>query len=239
MKKILFIIILHCLISCGTNEHVEKTDMDIVSDTNVFISSSAFSEVLPVEVEQVFELKDRNTIKDYAEYFLQANVYTNDEIEKNRPEDAYFNYYVLDEKKGYAHINGSFEGDFYFAIWQLANGNDLVGKMTAYCGPACNYVCNFYEITPVGEMEITALILPMDEIELKRQQVEDELRMTGDIEKDILPAQTKFIFPQKGTSIDVYFSANSNELEFPMLTLDWDGEKFAVAQIFDIPITKP
>ena len=40
----------------------------------------------------------------------------------------------------------------------------------------------------------------------------------------------KFIIPQKGTSMDVYLSINSNELEFPIITLSWDKKKFNISK---------
>lgn len=219
------------LIACGSSENNAEENS---AETNPVETDSVPNpdQGEPDTSSTLIELKEKNQVNDYAEYFLQGKVF--EDREKMDFEKGDMHYYeTLDLKNGYASVTGAYEGSYQFAIWRMANGNDLVGKTSMACGPVCDYNFSFYEITADGDIDVTDQIMPMDEIQKQRQKMEDKATADGKMEKDSF-TQLRFILPQKGTSMDVYLSMNSNELEFPIVTLSWNKEKFTVSKKFDV-----
>lgn len=227
MKYVHLSTLIFAVTSCGSSENQETKTPENVATTEVDTTIPVESEIVQVS-DEIIELKEKNQVNDYAEYFLQAKVFEDPEQMNFEKGDMHY-YEILDLKNGYASINGAYEGNYQFAIWRMFNGNDLVGKTSSACGPVCNYKVSFYEITPQGDVEVTETIMPMAEIEKQRQKLESRAKAEGKMDEEF-DTQLKFILPQKGTSMDVYLSMNGNELEFPIVTLSWDKLKFTVSK---------
>jgi len=221
--------------ACGSSETTSPEDKIIEdSATAVIPATDTIQKMigLPEIQEGQVELKEKNQVNDYAEYFLQAKVF--DDHTKMNYEQGDMHYYeVLDIKNGYAKVTGAYEGSYTFAIWRMANGNDLVGKTSMSCGPVCDYTYEFFEITPDGDLNVTKTVLPQKEISEHCKFMVDKAMAEEKMDQSV-KSQMLFELPQQGTDIQVYLSLNSNELEFPLLTLSWDKSKFTISKKFDV-----
>lgn len=231
MKNYFYSSLIILLVACSGNEPTTNTE------TNDESNNAAKDTLVPAEeTVENFEvkeipLKEKSQVNDYADYFLQNHV-VDQSGNLNFDKGVYYYYQVLDVKNGYAVVSGSFEGEYVFVVWRMANGNDLVGKTSSSCGPVCDYSVNFYEITPEGDVDVTATIVPAAEIEKQRKKMEELAVKEGVVESSD-DSQLLYILPQKGTSIDVYLSMSSNEVEFPILTLSWDKTKFNISKKYN------
>jgi hypothetical protein len=231
MKYIYLSMMILMLGACGSSENQEST-MAVNSNSVETDTAAATESEITETINETIELKEKNQVNDYAEYFLQERVAINrSEIDYAQWSMGH-SYNILDVENGYASITGAYEGSFEFAVWRMANGNDLVGKTSSECGPGCNYKFSLYEITKDGDIDVTEALIPMDAIEKQRQKLESKAKAEGRMEEEF-GSQLKFILPQKGTSMDVYLSMNSNELEFPIVTLSWDKSKFTISKKFE------
>lgn len=223
------------LFSCGsaTDETTEKS-----SDTTkvVNVDDAIINDNSSIDSSQIqtIPLKEKNQVTDYAEHFLGAKVF--EDREKMNYENGDMHYYdILDVKNGFARVTGAYEGSYDFAIWRMANGNDLVGKTSMGCGPVCDYDFYFYEIANMESKDVTETILPMSEINSHLEKIRKKVTEKYMIEDE--ESQLLLKLPQKGTSMDVYISMNYNEIEFPILNLTWNKEKFVIAKkIEEIPV---
>src|SRR5690349_2670099 len=126
MRTTLILTSLLFLVACGSGEpSVTANTEPALSDTTL-TSDPAES----TEHDTLIELKEKNQITDYAEFFLQAPVFKDREkMDWNAGASATLShqhyYEVLDIENGYAEVTGSYEGKHTFAIWRMANGNNL------------------------------------------------------------------------------------------------------------------
>jgi hypothetical protein len=225
-----FYLVTLILAACGSSENQDSTTAAHSNSPETDAAVNVESEIIETNKETI-ELKEKNQVNNYAEYFLQAKVFEDRALMDFEKGDMHY-YEILDLKNGYASVTGYYEGSYQFAIWRMANGNDLVGKTSSECGPGCNYKFSLYEITKDGDIDVTDALIPMDDIEKQRQKLESRAKAEGRMEEEF-SSQLKFILPQKGTSMDVYLSMNLNELEFPVVTLTWDKSKFTISKKFE------
>jgi hypothetical protein len=230
MKYFYLATLMLILTACGSSENQDSTTADDSASRETDTAVTVEAEINE-PIHETIELKEKNQVNDYAEYFLQAKVFEDPSSMDFEKGDMHY-YETLDLKNGYAAITGAYEGSYQFAIWRMANGNDLVGKTSSECGPGCNYKFTLYEITKDGDIDVTEALIPMDDIEKQRQKLESKAKAEGRMEEEF-NSQLKFILPQKGTSMDVYLSMNLNELEFPIVTLSWDRSKFTISKKFE------
>ena len=230
MKYFYLATLMLILSACGSSENQDSTTADDSASRETDTAVTVEAEINE-PIHETIELKEINQVNDYAEYFLQAKVFEDPSSMDFEKGDMHY-YETLDLKNGYAAITGAYEGSYQFAIWRMANGNDLVGKTSSECGPGCNYKFTLYEITKDGDIDVTEALIPMDDIEKQRQKLESKAKAEGKMEEEF-NSQLKFILPQKGTSMDVYLSMNLNELEFPIVTLSWDKSKFTISKKFE------
>jgi hypothetical protein len=230
MKYFYLATLMLILTACGSSENQDSTTADDSASRETDTAVTVEAEINE-PIHETIELKEKNQVNDYAEYFLQAKVFEDPSSMDFEKGDMHY-YETLDLKNGYAAITGAYEGSYQFAIWRMANGNDLVGKTSSECGPGCNYKFTLYEITKDGDIDVTEALIPMDDIEKQRQKLESKAKAEGKMEEEF-NSQLKFILPQKGTSMDVYLSMNLNELEFPIVTLSWDRSKFTISKKFE------
>ena len=109
----------------------------------------------------------------------------------------------------------------------MKNGNDLVGITHNNCQASCIYECSFFEFSQTDSVEITEDILPLAKMlkHLKKIKVQ-VVGARGDIDNE--EAQFKFMMPRIPGLLVVEISMNRNKIEFPILELAWNGEKFAI-----------
>lgn len=234
MKNYFLICPIILLFSCGnTTDNTNDTSIDSTTTIDANNETTIESGTTDSAQIQVIPLKEKNQVTDYVEHFLGAKVFEDREKMNYENGDMHF-YEILDVKNGFARVTGAYEGSYDFAIWRMANGNDLVGKTSKGCGPVCDYDFNFYEIANMESKDVTETILPMSEINSHHEKIRKEITRIYAIEDE--ESQLLFKLPQKGTSMDVYISMNYNEIEFPILNLSWNKEKFVIAKkIEEIP----
>jgi len=226
------------LLSCGgTNDEsfgANETNTDTVLTTDGLHDSNSTNSIDNSEQIQIIPLKEKNQITDYVEHFLGGKVFEDKEKMDFKKGDIHF-YEILDVKNGFARVTGYYEASYDFAVWRMANGNDLVGKTSKSCGPVCDYAFNFFEIANIDAKDVTETILPMNELNSHSAKIRKKVTDRYVIEDE--ESQLIFMLPQKGTSMDVYISMNYNEIEFPILNLSWNKEKFVIAKkIEEIPV---
>lgn len=226
INSLFLIAVTTCFISCNGEQNTTATTEN-TNETEQVNASENSVDTVEANVPEI-KLKEKNQINDYAEYFLQGKI--KDKSEDMNYENGDMHYYeILDIANGYCRVSGMYEGWYEMAVWRMENGNDLIGMFSAGCGPVCEYSIHFYEVNADSDKEVTNDVLPMKEIEahaekMKEQALQEDVLIEGDM------TGLKFIIPQKGTSMDVYLSINSNELEFPIITLSWDKKKFNISK---------
>ena len=181
------------------------------------------------EPSNVFILKDDNLISDYAEYFLETKIYNSPE-EMIAGNGSHY-YETIDINNGYASVSGTFEGTYTLAVWHMANGEDLVAKTSKFCGPGCDYTYSFYQIRRQLVNVVTETIVPIEDITKHQEKMFAKLKTKHPI--DYETSQLMFVLPQKGTSIEIYLSADANEYEFPIVRLDWNKEAFVIGKKYE------
>lgn len=145
------------------------------------------------------------------------------------PEDGVnWFYQTLDIKGGYANITGAVEGWKEYVIWRMKGESDLVGELSVGCGPACSYDFQFFKGKGKNIETIeTSEIIPVDELmeyanALKPKALE---KYPVDYEEDM---QLIYVFPQKGTDMQVDLVFGADEMRIKLAMLEWNKEKFSV-----------
>lgn len=218
------------LVSCGG----EEAGSDESTDGSESVEADVDSSMTDSVAEDALEIGSSGwQINDYAEHFMEAEIKLSSEDMDYEAGDMWF-YETLDVKGGYAAVTGAVEGSIIFAMWRMENGNDLIGRTAASCGPVCDYSYEFYEQNGEEGEVATNTLLPMGEIEEHRKKIHDQLneRYEYEYEED---CQIYFELPKKGTSMYVHISAGANEHEFRLAKLKWDKKKFSIEEKYEIP----
>lgn len=235
MKKHLFIPLFVFTLSCNTekgeenNKVIENQQITSSSDSLIDLNQNVIEE----KAIQNENIEDKWQIDDYVELLMGAKIYTSwDEIHENETAGASF-YEILDIKGGFARITGAYEGAGEFVMWRMEDGNDIVGKMSMGCGPACDYSYQFYvcnkETTQKIELKNIMPIAEMDKHKVKMHEKALK-KFNLDYPEDI---SYIFNFPRKGTSMEVDIQLGADEVHVPILRLSWDKSKFNIEQLYE------
>lgn len=236
MKKLVYLSLTFFIFSCGENEasSVEEGTDEVLSEEMIIDEIEEISESVEEEVTYVPVNEDGIwQIDDYVELYLKTKVYqSSDDIDYNF-EGTYFYYTELDKRGGFANVTGAFEGWYEFVIWRMADGTDLLGVMSAGCGPVCDYSFTWF-IGDNGKLEDVEFdkIFPADEINAHRDEMHQKII---DKHPDLdYPGDADLIynFPKKGTSMEVVISIGAEEIQLPILQLSWDKKRFSVAEYY-------
>lgn len=233
MKNWIVLPLVLSLIACGENgASVEDKETEEVSENPGSNLSEDTEEIdSTVEVREPVDTENWQ-INDYAEFLLNRKIAANaEELEEHL--DLIFYYSTLDLKGGYAYVTGWFEGWHEFVLWRMKNGNDLVGFLSAGCGPVCEYDFKFYEFENGEKTDVTKVVIPFDQMDGHAKDMHRKF-----IEKNGEPEYPddwfyKFKFPQKGTSMMVDLIIGAEEGEMPLFKLGWDKEKFFIEEKYD------
>lgn len=233
MKRFLVVLLAVFIFSCGGEtvaDISENESSEIVSNTlNHENSQEKETELVenyvPANEDGLWQ------IDDYAELMRGKKIYTSwDDV----PEDEKGGgdiYETLDLKGGYANVTGAYEGWSEFVIWRMADGNDLLGSLTAGCGPACSYDFDFTVMKDGLEVRDGNSLIPWKEIDAHRDKMMPKImELYGgglDYPED---DQYVFIFPQKGTSMQVDLLLGADEVQLPLLKLKWNKEFFSIEE---------
>ncbi|MCG8573357.1 MAG: hypothetical protein MI810_00615 [Flavobacteriales bacterium] len=234
-KNILWLLTGLFLLSCGgeTNDKSEASEESTeVAEENA--TDHELDEEISEAGDEDIDDSDAWQIDDYAELLLKSDVYSEEEKDKLYEEKNYdiLWYETLDKKGGFARVVGPFEGAYTYCLWRMADGSDLIGETTIGCGPVCDYSAQFFKQNKSEGKEVSQTILPNEEMDAHRDEIIAKVKEKHDLE---YPEDVQYIFelPQKGTSMTVQISIGANELEFPLLELSWDKEKFSIAKKFN------
>jgi hypothetical protein len=174
-------------------------------------------------------------IDDYAEMVMGGKIYNStDDI----PEDQmgmYFYYEIKNIKDGYVKVTGAYEGWSELAVWRMKDGNDLVGQMSAGCGPVCDY-SNLFQVYNKENLindNAESEVLPMDEISTHKEKMYKMILDTYPNLEYPDDVQLRFNIPSSTTSMRVDIIVGSEEVELPLLNLSWDKEKFSVQEYYE------
>lgn len=219
MKRLVIPVIL-VLTACGGNENATESSTEQPVDDVTIVQ-----EYVEPEKGHVWQ------INDYAENLVNSKIYEDMDAVMEHGGSLY--YEVLDINNGYARVTGAFEGWYEFVLWRMEDGSDLVGYLSAGCGPVCDYTYFFYNYKDGVKTEITDQVLPLDEMdEYSDIQYIKIIEKYPDLEypQDVF---YKFNFPQQGTSMMVDYVVGAEEVEMPMFLLSWDKSKFSVEETYD------
>lgn len=232
MKKLISIGLPFLAVACGGSSETPSLDetaaeVPIIEDTSIFLEETDSVVVYePLNEDGVWE------IDDYAEQFIGGKIAMDSEHADFSDGPGWY-YSVLDKKGGYANVTGALEGWKEFVIWRTASGEDLIGTMTAGCGPACSYNFEFYlGIGKDVRLVEFAEILPMGKIVTQQKNMYAKaIAKYGKTNIDYAEDQTLFFrFPQNGTSMEVDLIIGADEIQFPIMKLKWNKSFFEVEQ---------
>ncbi|MEZ4922516.1 MAG: hypothetical protein R2780_05030 [Crocinitomicaceae bacterium] len=236
MKRIYYFIFPAVLISCGGTEKETTQDQENSIETTEPVSLDQNTILEEFTNDYVPENKDGKwQIDDYAEIMLGSKVYaSSDQVpEEERLSANWFE--KLDLQGGFASVSGAYEGWSEVVLWRMKDGSDLVAKMTAGCGPVCDYSYSF-SILKDGEMierDASDLVLPLGDIMNQREIVLNKILSNySDVPEDTY-AQVRYMLPQKGTTMYVDLELGEEEIRTHLLKLSWDKEMFNVEETFE------
>lgn len=239
MKHLFYLTIPALLFSCGgdateeSNEEVSTEEVSELDDTMIVDESVMIAEM---SAEYIPENEDGLwQIDDYAQMMVGDKIYdsTNEIPEEDGLTSSYFE--VKDLKGGYAKITGVYEGWSEFVLWRMKDGSDLIGKMTAGCGPVCDYSFAFsiYKDGQLVEKDASERVLPIEKILAQHDKVFNTIIGTySDVPNDAY-AQTVYCLPQNGTSMMVDMEIGEYEIRTHLLKLSWNKEKFTVEEYYN------
>ncbi|UKN02897.1 hypothetical protein K6119_05135 [Paracrocinitomix mangrovi] len=237
MKKHLWILTATAfLFACGgeneTNESEGLTEEDLTCE------SADVDESVENEVDGTLENGDfipENSdglwqIDDYAEMMMGQKIFASADAMNNNGDGVEHYYQTLDLKGGYAAVTGAYEGWSEFVLWRMADGNDLLGTMSAGCGPACDYDFKFYIMKDGEKVGEGNNLIPRMEVEDYGASLMPKIleKYEGiEYQEDY---QFFYNFPQKGTSMEVDIIVGADEVRIPIMMLSWDKKKFSVKE---------
>lgn len=242
MKKLYLIPLTLILFACGSESSTEGSSEDTVTvdttseaeATEEVVAGDNFTEL----TEYIPENKDGNwQIDDYVEIFTQGKVYKNGEAYSESEDWSSSFYEILDISGGYARITGGYEGWSEYVLWRMKDGTDLLGTMSAGCGPVCEYNYKFYKCQGPEMNEVSrATIFPMAQIDDHREVMHEKIK--NNIDYLDYPDDWQYIYrlPQKGTSMQVDLMVGPEEVTVPLVLLSWDKERFDIEEKYtEIP----
>jgi len=141
---------------------------------------------------------------------------------------VFWYYQKLDVAGGFASLTGALEGWKEFVLWRKEDGQDLIGEMTVGCGPACDYNFKFYSGIGKGIEEVPLkTVVPVAEFEKTKSKIWDDIleKYPTDYPEDY---QYRFIFPEKGTDMQVELVLGADEIQIPFALLGWNKMTFFV-----------
>ena len=217
--------------SCSDDSEMPQIESEEPTSNETSLDETEISdmEALAESEETSSVISDENwQITDYIQHLHGEKV-----VESNADLDpsngVNWFYQTLDVKGGYASITGAVEGWKEYVIWRMKDGNDLVGELSVGCGPACTYDYSFYKgVGSQVETIETSEVIPVDELmeyanELQPKAIKE---YPLDYEEDM---QLVYVFPQKGTGMQVDLVLGADELRIKLANLSWDKEKFSVS----------
>ena len=231
MNKNIIIGLLLMFYGCG-NAESDNTEDITSSENNEIIEENIGESEQDTTNHSDLNMAKPWQINDYSSYFLESPIASSsDEVKWEEGEMWYFE--TLDLANGFARVDGAIEGNYEFALWRMANGNDLIGKTWMACGPVCDYGFNFYEQEKGEGEEVTESVLPMKEISAHQEKLHQRINEKyTDIEYP-QDSQLRFFLPQSGTSMMVNIVVGADEVEFPLLKLKWNKKQFLVDEYYD------
>lgn len=220
------------LISCGTSDKNE--DGEASSETEIIENSidSAIEETSSLELDEY--QPSQWQIDDYAEFFEDDCIEDKfEDIDWNDPNEECHSYYqTKDLKGGFVSITGAMEGWIEYVVFRMADGRDLVCRMAVDCGPACGYDYKFYYCNSEFNKEAGAELFPYEEMKTHQEVMYQKgLEKFGDFEYSE-DQQLRYIFPQKGTSMDVHLILGADDIEYPIMKLGWNKTNFFVEDLY-------
>ena len=175
---------------------------------------------------QDYSRKPFASVHQYAERVLGSQIKESKE-EVDLRKDVLYYYAEKDLPGNYVHVSGGYTGDYFVALWKMKNGNDLVGVTHYNCQVYCVYECSFFEFTQNDSTEISAEILPVKKMVKHLTKIKSKVvGAAGNMDDE--EAQFKFILPHGSGYLGLEISMNRNKVEFPIMQLEWTGEKFAI-----------
>ena len=220
--------------ACGGESETPSTSENntITQDTaaeNLYDTAHHEPQVLSEDIEnKVWQ------IDDYVEKILKNKVSNSADEAYKDPENLNNLYYeTLDIPGGYANVTGAFEGWYEFVLFRMADGNDLLGKMTVGCGPACSYDYEFKVYNSGQLVDENPDIFPKKEMEAHKEKMHQ--KTLKELEHVDYPedAQLRYYFPQKGTDMQVNLVIGADEVEVKLLILEWDKQQFSIKKKFE------
>jgi len=238
MRSLFLILVSLIIVGCGSeSEPIPGGDIVDISDSVDNPLDSTVDEELPENTEDEYVPENIDgvwQIDDYAELYLNTKVYLNHDDIDYSIDGTYYYYSELDKKGGFANVTGAFEGWYEFVIWRMSGGTDLLGVMSAGCGPVCDYSFKWF-IGDNGKLEDVGYdqIFPGDEIMAHKDVMYKKvLEKYPDLE---YPDDVGLIykFPKKGTAMEIDINIGAEEIQFPIMLLSWDKQRFSVAEFYN------
>ena len=230
MKRFFYLGCVFFFLSCGESVEAEETSEPKAEE----IDTEVLEEDSTSEVTNQIESTGWQ-IDDYAEFFEDACITdSQDDIDWNDPKDKCRMYYeTKDVKGGFVSIRGGMEGWIEYVMFRMSDGGDLVCRMAVDCGPACGYNYKFYYCMGEDYSEAGDELFPMTEMQ-KHQKVmyQKGLDKYGDFDYSE-DNQLRYVFPQKGTSMDVHLILGADDIEYPILTLGWNKKNFFIEKLYN------
>ena len=237
MRSLFFITMALLIFGCGSETEPNADGIvDVFDSVDNLLDSAVVAEEISENLEAKFIPENPDgvwQIDDYAELYLNTKVYLNHDDIDYSIDGTYYYYSELDKKGGFANVTGAFEGWYEFVIWRMADGSDLLGVMSAGCGPVCSYSFKWF-IGDNGKLEDVGFdqIFPGKEINAHRDEMHKKIL---DKHPDLdYPEDADLIyeFPKKGTSMEVVISIGAEEIQLPIMLLSWDKQRFSVAEYY-------
>lgn len=179
---------------------------------------------------QDYSKKSKANIHLYAELLVGSTIVEIKEDLDFRAGNVYY-YEKKDIAGGYVHIAGGFAGDFQMKLYKMDSGNDLIGVTEDNCQPICKYAVTFLEFRAQDSVDVTNEILPLEQMFKQLGKIHKKVSSKYPKLKGSLP-QYKFVLQAGSNVIRVDYSSEDNTLEFPLLSLKWNGQSFNIAQKF-------
>lgn len=165
------------------------------------------------------------SIHHYAERLLGHKVVENKESVDFRKGAIYY-YKDKDLHGNYVHVSGGYSGDYFMGMWKMDDGRDLVGVTHHNCQAVCVYECTFFAFSEEDSTDVSPEIFPLKKMVKQMNKLSSKVRAQKELSDE--EAQFKFVIPRDQGVLQVMVSMNRNQIEFPLMDLEWNGVKFVV-----------
>lgn len=233
MKSLIYLSVLVFFSFCGSSNPRDK-DISNPEELNIENTADSVEELSEESENNQFQSSDWE-IDDYAEYFEDDCIKeSSDDIDWNDPEEkCHLFYETKDVQGGFVSIRGGMEGWIEYVMFRMANGKDLICRMAVGCGPACDYDYKFYYCNGEFNSEAGPELFPYSEMQAHQEVMYQKgLKKYGDFDYSE-DQQLRYVFPQKGTSMDVNLILGADEIEYPIMTLGWNKTNFYVEEVIE------